>query len=142
MDFNRNDSPNGNNNSNGNDKNPGGNRPKGSIGTALIITLVIVLLFNWIYSSISKSQYTETTFSDFLQAMDAGQLSEVELQSDRVIYMTKEEAAKPASAQKAFYTGLPSGGNWVAMAQELEEMGVTVNREIVEDNSFYREGVL
>ena len=60
MDLNRNDSPNKNN------KKPGGNRPKGSIGTALLITLAIVLLFNWIYGSISKSQYTETTFSDFL----------------------------------------------------------------------------
>ena len=131
MDLNRNDSPNNNNN----DKKPGGNRPKGSIGTALLITLAIVLLFNWIYGSISKSQYTETTFSDFLEAKDAGQLTEVELQYDRIVYMTKEEAAKPASAQKACYTGLPSGGDMLALAEELVAEGVTVNNKIVEDNS-------
>lgn len=48
MDLNRNDSPNNNNNNNDGRK-PGGNRPKGSIGTALLITLAIVLLVNWIY---------------------------------------------------------------------------------------------
>ena len=131
MDLNRSDSP----NNNSNDKKPGGNRPKGSIGTALMITLVIVLLFNWIYSNISKSQYTETTFSNFLEAKESGQLTEVELQYDRIIYMTKEEAAKPASSQKACYTGLPSGGDMLALAEELDAAGVVVNNKIVEDNS-------
>ena len=134
MDLNRNDSPNNNNNNNDGRK-PGGNRPKGSIGTALLITLAIVLLVNWIYGSISKSQYTQTSFSDFLAAKDAGQLSEVEIQSDRIIYMTKEEAGKPAAMQKACYTGLPGGGNLIALSEELDAMGVKVDKKIVEDNS-------
>ena len=134
MDLNRNDSPNNNNNNNDGGK-PGGNRPKGSIGTALLITLAIVLLVNWIYGSISKSQYTQTSFSDFLAAKDAGQLSEVEIQSDRIIYMTKEEAGKPAAMQKACYTGLPGGGDLIALSEELNAMGVKVDKKIVEDNS-------
>ena len=134
MDFNRNDSPNNNNNNNDGRK-PGGNRPKGSIGTALLITLAIVLLVNWIYGSISKSQYTQTSFSDFLAAKDAGQLSEVEIQSDRIIYMTKEEAGKPAAMQKACYTGLPGGGDLIALSEELDAMGVKVEKKIVDDNS-------
>ena len=134
MDLNRNDSPNNNNNNNDGRK-PGGNRPKGSIGTALLITLAIVLLVNWIYGSISKSQYTQTSFSDFLAAKDAGQLSEVEIQSDRIIYMTKEEAGKPAAMQKACYTGLPGGGDLIALSEDLDAMGVKVDKKIVEDNS-------
>ena len=134
MDLNRNDSPNNNNNNNDGRK-PGGNRPKGSIGTALLITLAIVLLVNWIYGSISKSQYTQTSFSDFLAAKDAGQLSEVEIQSDRIIYMTKEEAGKPEAMQKACYTGLPGGGDLIALSEELDAMGVKVDKKIVEDNS-------
>ena len=134
MDLNRNDSPNNNNNNNDGRK-PGGNRPKGSIGTALLITLAIVLLVNWIYGSVSKSQYTQTSFSDFLAAKDAGQLAEVELQSDRIIYLTKEEASKPAAVQKACYTGLPSGGDLIALSEELDAMGVKVDKKIVEDNS-------
>ena len=130
MDLNRNDSPNNNNNNNDGRK-PGGNRPKGSIGTALLITLAIVLLVNWIYGSVSKSQYTQTSFSDFLAAKDAGQLSEVEIQSDRIIYMTKEEAGKPAAMQKACYTGLPGGGDLIALSEELDAMGVKVETNIV-----------
>ena len=134
MDFNRNDSPNNNNNNN-NGRKPDGNRPKGSIGTALLVTLAIVLLVNWIYGSISKSQYTQTSFSDFLAAKEAGQLAEVEIQSDRIIYMTKEEASKPAAVQKACYTGLPGGGDLIALSEELDAMGVKVDKKIVEDNS-------
>ena len=127
--------PNRNDQNNQNNKKPGGDQPRGRMGTALIVTLVIVLLFNWIYSSISKSQYTETTFSDFLTAMEENQLTEVELQYDRILYMTREEAAKPASQQTACYTGLPSGGDMLELAKELHDMGVDVNEEIVEDNS-------
>ena len=124
------------NNDNNPNKKPGdGQRPKGNIGTALLITLVIVLLFSWIFNSVEKSQYTKTTFSDFLDAKKAGQLAEVELQYDRILYMTKAEAAKDPSQQKACYTGLPSGGDLMALAEELDGMGVTVNEKIVEDNS-------
>ena len=124
-----------NNNSNPNKKPEGGDRPKSSIGTALLITLVIVLLFSWVLNAMEKSQYTQTTYSDFLASMDANQLAEVELRTDRILYMTKEEASKDPSQQKACYTGLPSGGDTMALAEELDAMGVKVNKQIVEDNS-------
>ena len=110
-------------------------RPRGSIWIALIVTLALVLIISWVFNLISASQYTETTYSDFLQAIEDNNLSEVELQYDRIIYMTKEEAAKPAAQQKACFTGLPSGGNTMELAKELDAMGITVNRQIVEDNS-------
>ncbi len=118
-----------------NPKNPMDNVPKGGMWTALIITLALVLVISWIYSSISGSQYTETSVSDFLDAMDSNNLSEVEFRYDRIVYLTKDEAAKPASQQKACYTGLPSGGDTLALSQTLTDMGVTVTREITEDNS-------
>ena len=111
------------------------NKPKGNYMTALMIALVLVLLFSWISNAIKSSQYNQTTYSDFVATRDAGQLAEVEIQSDRIIYMTKEEAAKSPSQQKACYTGLPSGSDTRAMAEELVNMGVTVNKLIVEDNS-------
>ena len=117
-------------------KNPkdGDKRPKGNLWIILLITVVIILAVSSIYNSISRSQYVETTYSDFLDAKDAGNLAEVELQYDRAVYMTKEEAAKPAAQQKACYTGLPSGSA-MELANELHGMGVKVNQEIVEDNS-------
>ena len=128
MDLNR-----GNNSNNG--KKPEGDRPKNNYVTPLMIALVLVLLFSWIMNTVEKSQYTETTLSDFFEAKNAGQLAEVELRYDRILYMTKEEAAKEASRQKACYTGLPSGGDMMAMAEELDAAGVKVNNKIVEDNS-------
>ncbi len=123
----------GNNPNNG--KKPGGDRPKGSYFTPLMIALILVLLFSWIMNAVEKSQYTETTLSDFFAAKEAGQLAQVELRYDRIVYMTKEEAAKELSRQKACYTGLPSGGDMLALAEELNAQGVKVSNKIVEDNS-------
>ena len=117
-------------------KAPDRERPKGNIMPALIITLVLVLLFSWIYNSVVSSQYKQTSYSDFKAAMEAGLLAEVELQYERgqILYMTKEEAAKDPVQQKACYTGLPAGDH-MALLDQLHAMGVTVSEEIVEDNS-------
>ena len=113
---------------------PGENKKPRNIWVTLIITVAIILLISWIYNAVVDSQYTKTTYSDFLSAMEKGELSEVELHYDRVYYLTKEEAAKPASQQKACFTGLPSG-NVMALAEQLNANGVKVNQVIVEDNS-------
>jgi len=131
MEPNRND-PKDRNNKN---KSSDGKKPKLSIWATLLITVIIVLIVGMIYNAIAGSQYTETTYTDFLDAMEKGELVEVEIQYDRILYMTKEEAAKPASQQKAFYTGLPTGGDMTALAEKLDDMGVTVSQQIVEDNS-------
>ena len=129
MDPNQKDSQ-GNNPSGGDKK-----KPKGNIVFAFVAAVMVVLIVSGVYNYISKSRYTEKTYSDFLKAVEEGQLHEVEFRVDRIIYMTKEEAEKPAAEQKACYTGLPSGGNTMALAEELDDMGISVNKKIVEDNS-------
>ena len=101
---------------------------------ALVVAIGAVLLIGTIYNSITNSQYTQTTWTDFMDAKAADNLHEVEIQYDRVIYLTKEQAELPATQQKACYTGLPNGDT-MALYEELYDMGVTVNRTIVEDNS-------
>ena len=122
---------------NNNPKPNGGpeDKKKNNLLVTLIITVAIVLLISSIYTAISNSQYTATTFSDFMAEWEAGNLAEVEIQYDRVLYMTKSEAEKPASDQKACYTGLPNG-DILTLARELEASGVKVNNPIVEDNSY------
>ncbi len=110
-------------------------KPRGNIWITLIITVVVILIGNMVFNFVRNSQYTQETLSHFLDAKENGQLSEVELRYDRIVYMTKEEAAKPAQEQKAFFTGLPSGSDTFTLAQELRNQGVTVNKQIVEDNS-------
>ena len=123
----------GNNPNNG--KKPEGDRPKGNYFTPLMIALILVLVFSWVMNTVEKSQYTETTLSDFFDAKNNAQLAEVEIRYDRILYMTKEEAEKEPSRQKACFTGLPSGGDMMALAEELDAAGVKVNNQIVEDNS-------
>lgn len=109
-------------------------KPKG-IWLALIITIGIVLLISLIFNAVSNSQYKEVSYTEFLETMESGQLEEVKLEYDRVIYLTKEEAKKPASERKACFTGLRSG-DFLALADRLHENGVTkLTMPIVEDNS-------
>ena len=110
-------------------------RPK-QLWVTLIISLAIVLVFFSLFNAIRNSQYKETTYSDFLEAMESGNLSEVELHTDRIIYMTKEEAEKPKAEQTACFTGLPYGGDSMVLAEKLDAQGVKVYQKIVEDNSF------
>ena len=124
------------NSKNQNDKNNSGQpqKPKGNIWGALLVTLALVLVVSTIYNNVKQSQYTQTTFSDFMTAYEQDNLAEVEFHTDRVIYMTREEAAKDAREQKACFTGLPFG-DILALAREMEADGITVNEVIVEDNS-------
>ena len=103
-------------------------------GTILLISVGIILLLSMVFNAVSGSKYTKTTYSQFMDALNAGNIAEVELQYDRVIYLTKEEKAKPARVQKACYTGLPNG-NVLELAERLDAQGVKVNQKIVEDNS-------
>ncbi len=114
---------------------PEGDRPKGNYFTPLMIALVLVLVFSWVMNTVEKSQYTETTWTDFQTAKETNQLAEVEIQHDRILYLTREEAEKDASKQKACFTGLPNSDDMMAMANELVAQGVKVNKVIVEDNS-------
>jgi len=127
--------PNRNDGNNGPKKNGENKDPKGSIWVKLLIAVAAVFAISSMYNAINDSQYNQTTWSDFRAAMASGRIVEVELQYDRIIYLTAEEAAKPASSQKACYTGLPSGADTMALADELIAQGAKVDRKIVEDNS-------
>ncbi len=128
MEPNRNDQ---NRKPNNNDK-----KPKGNIWVTVIITVALVMLISAVFNFVRNSQYTKATLSDFLDAKENGQLAEVELRYDRIIYMTKEEAAKPAMEQRAFFTGIPLGSDLLTMAKEMRSAGVKVSYPIVEDNSW------
>ena len=127
MDQNRKDPP--NNKNNGGD----GKKPKNLV-TALIVTVVLVLVISLVYNAVVNSQYTQTTYSDFLKAIEEDNLSEVIFHTDRVYYLTREEAEKPAKDQSACFTGLPSG-DVMELAEKIDNMGSKVDVKIVEDNS-------
>ena len=113
-------------------KKPEGKKPK--IWVLLLAAVAIVLLISSVYTAMVNGQYTQTTFTEFMAEVDAGNIAEVEIHHDRVIYMTKAEKDKPARQQKACYTGLPFG-DVLALAERLDAPGTEVDVKIVEDNS-------
>ncbi|MBQ3529408.1 MAG: ATP-dependent zinc metalloprotease FtsH [Oscillospiraceae bacterium] len=114
---------------------PEDKKPKLNIWLAIVATAIILFIISSVYSAIRNSRYTQTTFTDFMTEMKADNLSEVELHYDRILYMTKTEAEKPAAKQKACYTGLPEG-DILQLAKDLDAQGIKVNEVITEDNSF------
>ena len=130
MEQERNNSPKNNNNK------PNDKKPRIRPLTLLLIAIAAVMLGSFLYQMFKDAQSKEVDFNDFLVAFREGQLAEVELHSDRLYYLTKEEAEKEASQRKACYTGLPYGGDYLALSKELEAAGVKVTQKIVEDNSF------
>ena len=128
MDQNPNNRPTGSNGG-------GEKRPSRSLWMSFVVSAALLLLFLFVFNAIRDGQYKEETYSHFRDLLEANQLAEVELRTDRIIYMTKEEARKPAEEQQAFFTGLPFGDH-LALAGELDAMGVKVNEPIVEDNSW------
>ncbi|MBP3478077.1 MAG: ATP-dependent zinc metalloprotease FtsH [Oscillospiraceae bacterium] len=106
-----------------------------NIWVTLLIAVAIVLLISTVYHAIANSQYTQTNYSDFRTEMEKSNLAEVTISYDRIIYLTKEEAAKPAAQQKACFTGIPSYADTLALMDELDALGVKVDYPIVEDNS-------
>ena len=130
MEQNRKDSPKNNNNK------PNDKKPRISLFTMLLIAMAVVLLGSFVVQAFQDAQYKAVDFNDFLEAFHAGELAEVEIHADRLYYLTKEEAEKAAKDQKACFTGLPAGGDYMALSEELVAAGVTVNQKIVEDNSF------
>ena len=129
MDQNRNDPSRNNNNK------PGENKPGGNRWVTLLIAVAVVLVISSVYNMVVKSQYTQTTWSDFRNAMAEDNIAEAVIHYDRIIYLTKEQAALPAGQQKACFTGMPTTTSQIELADELYAMGVKVDRKIVEDNS-------
>ena len=131
MEPNRNENGNNGPKRGGDDKNP-----KNNLWVKLLIAVAAVFLISSIYTAINNGQYNQTTWSDFRASMAAQQIVEAEIHYNRIIYLTREEAEKPAAQQRACFTGLPTTYNQMELADELIEQGArVVDRKIVEDNS-------
>ncbi len=105
-----------------------------SLIATVVFTVVLMLVFMLVFNAVKDSQYKETTYDEFHTAWKNGELSEVEIHEDRIYYLTKEEAEKPAKDQTACFTGLPFG-DILKLSQDLAEDGVKVTEVIAEDNS-------
>ena len=108
-------------------------KPKPSGWFTLTIALLIALAVTSIFNTVSESQYKETNWTDFRAEMTAGTLHEVEIDNDKIVYLTKEEAEKPAAEQRACYARIPGTLDLIPLANELADMGVEVKQKQSQD---------
>ena len=109
------------------------NRPKfNTILPIAVLAVAFVLLFNFLYTSYAESMMEEIKYNEFKQMLENGEVSEVEIQSDRILIKTKDQADEPVSQQTIYYTGLLSDDELLPL---LDQEGVEYYREIVDEVS-------
>ena len=108
-------------------------KPKSSGWFMLTVCLLIALAVTSIFNTVSEIQYVEKNWTDFRAEMTAGTLHEVEINNDKIVYLTKEEADKPAAEQRACYARIPGTLDLIPLANELADMGVEVKQKQSQD---------
>ena len=101
----------------------------------MVAALVATLLINSLYTTIANAYLSEITYNEFQTYLDKDEIAELEFQSDRMVILTRDEAKKPSSQQRLYYTGyIPNVSN-DDLKDRLDAQGVEYNTEIVEQAS-------
>ena len=125
--------PNGNNNNN---DNRNGDRRRFSILTILIIAVAVTLLFNSLLSNVFSAGEKQVTYDAFLSAVETDAISQVEIQSDRIQFLRRDEMALSKSQRTVYYTGLLPNVDLTSLISTLEDNQVEFSGEIVENSTF------
>ena len=125
--------PNGNNNNN---DNRNGDRRRFSILTIVIIAVAVTLLFNSLLSNVFSAGEKQVTYNAFLSAVETDAIAQVEIQSDRIQFLRRDEMALPKSQRTVYYTGLLPNVDLTALISTLEDNQVEFSGEIVENSTF------
>ena len=124
--------PNGNNNND----NRNGDRRRFSILTILIIAVAVTLLFNSLLSNVFSAGEKQVTYDVFLSAVETDAISQVEIQSDRIQFLRRDEMALSKSQRTVYYTGLLPNVDLTSLISTLEDNQVEFSGEIVENSTF------
>ena len=116
------------------------NDPDHSKRTKSILTMVVVatrdlVFINLVYTSIANSYLQQITNTEFFELLESGQVQAVDIDTDRFLILTKEEAQKPSGKQIIYYTGRATDWDYSALAAELDALGVDTDVPIVEEMS-------
>ena len=124
--------PNGNNNND----NRNGDRRRFSILTIVIIAVAVTLLFNSLLSNVFSAGEKQVTYDAFLSAVETDAISRVEIQSDRIQFLRRDEMALSKSQRTVYYTGLLPNVDLTSLISTLEDNRVEFSGEIVENSTF------
>ncbi len=99
-----------------------------------MIAVVFVLVINMLYSSYVNSKLEEIKYNEFQEMLFADEVQEVEIQSDRILILTKEQAQAEESEQIIYYTGLVDDVELITM---LKELGIDFYQVVEESESLF-----
>ena len=106
-----------------------------SILTMVVVALVFTVIINLVYTSIANSYLQQITNTEFFELLESGRVQAVDIDTDRFLILTKEEAQKPSGKQIIYYTGRAADWDYSALDAEMDARGVEKDVPIVEEMS-------
>ena len=132
---------------NQNPKKQNGNRPPSSNGDGgrgnrfwiyLVIAVISALLINAMVNMISNAYLTEISYTEFKQWLEEDKISEISFKSDdRVVILTKDEAAKKAQQKRYYYTGLIPNQDTSELTEQLDTLGISYSTELPQETNTF-----
>lgn len=104
--------------------------PKKSLIYYYVIALVVLLLLNaLVFPSIFGTRVTEVSYDAFLAQLEAGKITQVEDQEDKIAFIGQDENGKEA----VFVTGKMEDSD--TLSSRLDEADVQYGKEIPKEES-------
>ena len=119
----------------GNQNEPDHSKRTKSILIMVVVALAFTIIINLVYTSIANSYLKQITFTEFQALLDEGKVDSVDIDTDRFLILTKEEAEKPEAKQIIYYTGRPTSMDLWPLMEEMTEKGIKTDVPIVEEMS-------
>ena len=114
-------------------ENENNNRPKLSILWLIIAVLIVTILGNQFVNFLRSSRQEEVTYDVFLDKLDDGEISQVQIEEDRIDFILKKD--DDSRLKTVYYTGILPNVDLTPVVQQLKSNGVKFSGEIVEQSS-------
>ncbi|MBE6955385.1 MAG: ATP-dependent zinc metalloprotease FtsH [Ruminococcaceae bacterium] len=122
-------------NQNNNKKNTGSKTPWKNIIPIVVVALVFTIIVNSLYTSFANSYLQEISFTEFKSMVNEDKVDSIQVQSDRILILTREDAEKSAAEQTVYFTALLPQNNMTELYAQLQNLGVDYQGHIVEEVS-------
>ena len=113
-----------------NQNNKNNKNNKQGISFILLVTIITSILVLALFQFQGMTSAKEITYNKFLKMVDDGKVKKVEIQSDKIMIVTKKDADSGVSQE--YYTGVVNDDE---LTSRLEKAGVEFNQEIPDTTS-------
>ena len=113
-----------------NQNNKNNKNNKQGISFILLVTVITSILVVALFQFQGMTSAKEITYNKFLKMVDDGKVKKVEIQSDKIMIVTKKD--KDSGISQEYYTGVVNDDE---LTKRLEKAGVEFNQEIPDTTS-------